>query len=183
MSTDFRNKGAIRDKAGSNSIIVYEVDDTTFAMASTFASFNIGEISKIDMKQASSNTQYPNEGGKISMTEYSEEITVSGILMQCDKALIDFLGTDVKTKTYGMLRTNLDIDGKKQEWFFGGGKITPQWQVSSPGGVTSMPFEYTALDNSSAVTLSTTALTSIGAYTTSAVTIAVNTVFEIVETA
>jgi hypothetical protein len=174
--------GAIKDKAGSNLWTLWEVDDT-FAAVTPFTCYGIGSIKETTQEQSTSVTKYKNESGNVEASDKDYEISLKGVIMDTSKALIDYLSTTVKGKFYGLYRRRNSVDGKTQEWFYGFGEVTPQHNVKSPGGADSMPFEYIALNNSSAITLSTTTLASIGAYVTAAVTIPIAGIFTIVETA
>lgn len=174
------SSGAIVDKAGSNLWTLWEVDDTG-TVATAFASYGIGSIKETSQDQTNATTNLENESGNVEQTEEKYEIMLTGVIMDTSKTLIDFLSTTVKTKFFGLHRKRTSVDGKTQEWFYPFGKVAAQHSVKSPGGASSMPFKFTALNNASAITISTTTLASIGAYVTAAVTIAAAGFFTITE--
>ncbi|MBK6878653.1 MAG: hypothetical protein IPG99_20015 [Ignavibacteria bacterium] len=47
------------------------------------------------------------------------------------------------------------------QWHFQVGQVTPQFNISRPGGTTSMPYEHTGYDLTSAFEISSTSLASI----------------------
>jgi len=174
---------AIRDKTG-NKFITYPVNgDGTFAVITPFTFFNYGHIANSDKGQMPSETVLRNEKGQSVGSSYDIDVKFTGILMQTDKATLDQQMFTVNGQTLGAYYRRDGINGKTQEWFWAGGTMSPGATVNSPSGATSNPIDYTGIVNQDAVTISTTTLASIGAYTTSAVTIPAGQGFVLIETA
>lgn len=176
------NPGSIVDKGVTYSITLWEVDDA-FAIASPFVSFSLGHLSTSARIQESSKEEFKDETGAIVASTYDYAVKVTAILMETSKSIIDFMGTTVKSKRYGLTYRRDNVDGVKQEWFFAGGKVTPQFNQANPGGATSMPFEFIAYSNKSAVTLSAALLASLGCYVTVTQTITADNAWLITENA
>jgi hypothetical protein len=175
------NPGAVKDKSG-NKLILWRVNDDG-SVFSTFTMYNVGHISTSSRVLETNEETFSNEKGDVVQTEYSYDYNMPFTLMQTAAADIDFFANDVKNSYWGAYYYRDGVDAKKQEWYFGIGKLTPQFNQSSPGGASSNAQKYTALVNDSSITLSAALLASLGAYNSATQTIAAEERFLIVETA
>lgn len=175
--------GAIRDKTGNKMITWTVSQDGTFAVVTPFASFNYGHISTSLKGQQAPVTVLRNEKGDSVAITYDKDLKFTATLMQTDKALFDKL-VFTNENTYQAVYYRRDgINGMVQEWFFAGGQFAPAGEVGSPNGATTLQLDWTGYKNDSTVTISTTTLASIGAYTTTAVVIPAGQGLVLIETA
>lgn len=152
------NPGAITDKGG-NVLAISEVTDAWVLItpAAGTTSLLLGHISSSDIGSGTTKTEYKSEDGKVRASDFEFSLNTTGVLMQTDKALIDFLAETVKGKLYLEYKYQGIKDGKKQE-YFKLGTVTPQFKNTTPGGTTSMPYEHTGIYPTATVTFNSTQL-------------------------
>lgn len=180
--------GAVIDKGG-NKLILLQVDNNSFAAATPTAGtylFDLGNISNSDVTQTTAKESYPAEDGDNVASSFTYTRMTTGVLMQSDKDLIDFLGDTVKGKKYLEVKYTGYVNAYHQ-WHFKIVEVTPQFSIKRPGGVTSMNYEATGVKLNSAVTISAALLASISSaltlsnFPTTTVTLSVSKQYEVVE--
>lgn len=162
------NDGAISDKSKSKNcfLLVQETSDT-FAIktpvawnGTTGTSMNLGNLNQSTVNQTTSKTTIKNEAGQDKYTDYEYSHNTSGTLMERDKSKIDFLADYVKTKYYLEYKYLGVVDGKHSE-MFKIVQITPQFDVTLPGGATSMKYESTGVFPDTTIAITGTSLAAI----------------------
>src|SRR5512146_934061 len=181
--------GAIFDKGG-DVLALNQLTDAYALYTPTVTNTTgivLGHLSSSDYEQTADVTEYKSEDGKVRASDETYNLNTSGVLMQSDKLITDFLAHTVKGNFYLEYKYGGDYNGKKHE-YFKIVKVTPQFKKSAPGGVTSMPYKSTGIFPESDVTFTTTDIASIetllgiSIYTTLAVTITAAQGFVYVET-
>lgn len=157
------NTGAIQN-FGGNKIALLQATDAgalfTTAMTAGTNCYDLGHISQSSIGEQTTKTEYKSEDGKVRNTDYEYSLMTTGTLMQTDKAGIYFLAVTVKNKFYFEYKYEGLNDGKHQECFKWG-KVTPQFLKTTPGAVTSFPYEFEGLFPDSAITITQTTLASL----------------------
>lgn len=160
MST---NVGAIQN-FGGNKIALLQATDAgalfTTALTAGTNCYDAGHISSSTIGQQTTKTDYKSEDGKVRQADYEYTIMTTGVLMQTGKEGIDWFSNTVKNKFFFEYKYEGINDGKHQE-VFKWGKVTPQFLKTTPGAVTSMPYEFEGLYPDSALTITSTTLTSL----------------------
>ena len=146
------NYGAISDKnKNKNGIFILQEVSDTFAVktpsawnGSSGTSINLGQVNQSTVSQSTSKSTIKNEAGGDVYTDYEYSINSTGTLMERDKSKIVFLADFVKGKYYLEYKYLGIVDGKHSE-MFKIAQITPQFDVTLPGGATSMKYERTKI--------------------------------------
>lgn len=155
------NPGGITDKGG-NKVCLAEVTDA-WALKTLTAGTNaldVGHVANSDIAQTTSKTEYKSEDGKPRASDFEYSLNTTGQLMQTDKVTIDFLAESVKSKYFLQYKYQGIKDGKHQE-IFTLGQVTPQFKITTPGGTTSMPYEFTGIYPTATVAFTSTNLVAI----------------------
>jgi hypothetical protein len=149
----------ISDKGG-NKIILCELDDNLNIITPIVSGVNAmdaGFIYQSSFEQKAQREQFKSEDGLVRAVDFSYDTRTTAILMQRDKALIDFLTQTVKGKLY-MQYHYRGITGAKHQEIFSVVKVTPQTKIDTPGAVKSFPYESTGISLNSAVTVSSSVI-------------------------
>ncbi len=155
------NPGGITNNGG-NKVCLGEVTDA-WALKTLTAGTNaldVGHIANSDIGQASAKTEFKSEDNKVRAADFDFSLNTTGQLMQTDKVTIDFLAESVKNKYFLQYKYQGIKDGKHQE-IFTLGQVTPQFKITTPGGASSMPYEFTGIYPSATVTFNSTNLAAI----------------------
>lgn len=162
------NYGAISDKNKNRltNLILNEVSDA-FAIKTPSAwsgtagtSINLGQIADSSVSQSTNKTEIKNEAGYVVNTDYDYSLMTNATIMERDKTKIDFLADWVKGKYYLEYKYLGIVDGKHSE-IFKFVQVTPQFNVTLPGGATSIKYESTAVFPDSTITITSTSLAAI----------------------
>jgi len=153
---------------------------------------DLGYILDTELSYDTEIEDIPDESGSVvASLPGAETVKLTGLFLQTDSVLLDFLRDSTGDKFYRiyykMTRTN-ELNTKTQELFGGICKIKPMFRVKA--GDKKVPFEITMLNNDSAIALiiadpegaaiDDTPSTIFGAVATTA-TIAANSYYEITE--
>lgn len=173
-----------RDKGGYNSksearIIIHQVNADGTELTSPDGYWDVGYVDSEELKDTTPLTpKYDCSGGQYGTDIGNREIKFSGTLGTRHKAVLD-MAKQTRGNYYlilvgaGALALGT-VTAINQE-IFAFGQVTPQFDVKLTGGDT--PFEFIALRNESAITISAASLTATGtagwgAHATATVTIA-----------
>lgn len=163
---------AIKDKGG-NKLAVAQLNSnlalvTTLTAGTTL--LNVGNISESGTTQETAKSEFKSEDGVTRATDYEYTLATSAVLMETDKTKLDFLADTVKGKRYLEYKYQGIKNGKYQEvWKLV--EVTPQFNLQTPGGVTSMAYESTGIYPNSTVTFTATAISGLNTALGSALTI------------
>ena len=191
-----KKPAAVVDKGGNYIINVVLTTITTnpgfsFPTPADTNTFDLGHVANSSVTQTASKTSFKNEDGESVVSSFEYERVTTGNLMQSDKDLIDYLADTVKGVSVLQIKHTGVVNGKDQ-WHFQIGQVTPQYNISRPGGATSLAYEHTGYDLNSAFEISSTSLASIATlltlsqtsfFPTATVTISASKSYEIVEVA
>jgi len=191
-----KKPAAVVDKGGNYIINVVLTTITTnpgfsFPVPAVGNTFELGHVANSSVTQTASKTSFKNEDGESINSSFEYERVTTGSLMQSDKDLIDYLADTVKGVSVLQIKHTGTVNGLDQ-WHFQVGQVTPQFNISRPGGTTSMPYEHTGYDLTAAFEISSTSLASIATlltlsqtsfFPTATVTISASKSYEIVEVA
>ena len=166
MATTITKKpAAVVDKGGNYIINVVLTTTTTnpgFAMP-TIAdtnTFDLGHVANSSVTQTASKTSFKNEDGESVVSSFEYERVTTGNLMQSDADLINYLGDTVKGVSVLQIKHTGVVNGLDQ-WHFQVGQVTPQYNISRPGGTTSLAYEHTGYDLNAAFTITSANLQAI----------------------
>lgn len=157
--------GAVIDKGG-NKLVLLEVatfSGTTVTLATPTAGtylFDVGYLANSDVNQTTTKTSFEAEDGDNVISTYTYQRMTSGVLMQSDADLINFLADTVKNKKYLEVKYTGYINALHQ-WHFKIVEVTPQFSVKRPGGANSMNYESTGVKTNTSVVISAATLGSI----------------------
>lgn len=158
------NPNAIPGGSDGNKLILVDCDNTTFELTTTVTAgttvFDLGDLSSSDVAQEATKTEKKSEDGKTKKTTYTYNLTTKGVLMQEDKALLDFLASTVKGQRYLEVKYNGYIDSKYQ-WYLKFVEVSPAINIHRSGEAATLNYESTGIFSNAAETLSTTTLASI----------------------
>ncbi|HEY3251257.1 MAG TPA: hypothetical protein VGK25_09075 [Ignavibacteria bacterium] len=132
------NINAISDKGG-NRILLCELDNTFNVITPIVQgtnSIDAGYIFQSSFEQKAARDAFKSEDGATRAVDFSFDTRTTAILMQRDKALIDFLAKTVKGKLYMQYHYRGIANAKHQE-IFSAVKVTPQTKIDTPGAVKS----------------------------------------------
>lgn len=151
---------ASKDKGG-NRLVIAQLNSTLAIVGATLVSgtncLDVGNISESSIQQQTNKEEYRSEDGVVRVTDYEYSIPTTGTLMETDKTKIDFLAKTVKNKRYLQYKYQGIKGGNHQEvWAIV--EVTPQFALTTPGGITSMPYESTGIYPRASVTYSSTVL-------------------------
>jgi hypothetical protein len=197
MATTITKKpAAVVDKGGNYIINVVLTTTTTnpgFAMP-TIAdtnTFDLGHVANSSVAQTASKTSFKNEDGESVVSSFEYERVTTGNLMQSDADLINYLGDTVKGVSVLQIKHTGVVNGLDQ-WHFQVGQVTPQYNISRPGGATSNAYEHTGYDLNSSFEISaanllaiavTLSLSTSSFFPTTTVTISASKSYALVEVA
>ena len=156
-----KKTNAIVDKGGNeliNILLTNRAIPTTLTANTNI--FNLGHIASSTVEQQNSTTDFKSEDGEIQATEddFTRQTTAS--LMQTDADLINYLGSTVKNTEILEIKY-LGLRGGSDVWHFRIGNVTPQYNVTSPGGTTSMQYIHKGIGLSTDFTIATATMASI----------------------
>ncbi len=149
------NTNDINDKGG-NKIAIVEVDNDYNILENLSEGTNcldLGHIASSESELKAGKEEYKSEDGVVRQTSYEYTANTTGVLMEINNIIINFLCFGVRGKTYIEYKY-LGIRGGKHQEIFKLVKVTPQMKIASPGGTKSMPYESTAIAASSDVSIS-----------------------------
>jgi hypothetical protein len=149
------NTNDINDKGG-NKIAIVEVGSDYHIVTNLLEGTNcldLGHIASSESELKAGKEEYKSEDGVVRQTSYEYTANTTGVLMEVNKTIVDFLCFTVRGKTYIEYKY-LGIRGGKHQEIFKLVKVTPQMKVASPGGTKSMPYESTAIAASSDISIS-----------------------------
>ncbi|MCP4394544.1 MAG: hypothetical protein GY804_09805 [Alphaproteobacteria bacterium] len=151
----------------------------------TAKEFNVttfGYIQETNLGYKKPKEELKDETGATVTTEAGDvETGISGVLMQSNLTLLDFLRDETENKyylVYYKMSPTGDLNGLTQEIFVGIGVFTPGFELVS--GTRRPPFEITFLKNDSAITIGEPDVI-FGSIATSDIVIAAEKYYEIVE--
>lgn len=174
-----RDKGEVHSKGGGT-IKVQEVLETGADLTPRAVVVDLGYLQDSEFEDGTPSEDVKDETGNVVTQELGDRsVFVKGTLMQSGAGVLG-IAKEVRGKFYRLYKYNGAPDGTNQEMFFAVGKITPSVNIKFAGG--RVPFEYKASENASAVTIDSTGLSLIGAYTSSPVTISAKGYYEIAST-
>jgi hypothetical protein len=184
--TNSKAPGLIHTKGG-NIFKVREVTDTGAELAVPDTAHDIGYLKETTFADKTPKETLFSENGKpATIEEGNREITVQGIMMQSGSANLTF-ANQARGNFYQGYKYNgivkYGASAYHQEVFCGVGIITPEMELKFPGG--EIPFEYSMVENTSAITIPTatvTGATGYGAYFQSSVTIPAGEIWVVKET-
>jgi hypothetical protein len=176
-----KDKGRIV-KYGGGVLKVKEVTDAGAELGTPATAVDLGYIVDTELTDETVIEDISDETGEaVASLPGVRTVKLTGLLLQTDFELLDFLRDSTSAKFYQvyykMSRTG-EMDGKTQELFGGICKIRPMLRVKA--GDKKVPFEITMLNND--VALSLTGRTSAFGSAADTPTIAANKSYEIVET-
>lgn len=175
-----KKRGAIKPFFGGN-LLIYPIsnpDSISISTAVNWVALSHLEraVPVIDIPM---NPEYNEKGKKIIALEGEENGYIDGIFKQRDKDLLDFLGNGCRDKYYAVYRDLGIVDGKHQDLFIPLCKFKPGFDLGS--NPPKPPFRIEILNAGAAVTILQAGLPT-AAHTTTTVTVALGTLYEIVET-
>lgn len=176
-----KDKGGYSPKGGGI-IKIKEVNDDGSDFTTPGTIYDIGYLQETTISDNTPMTDiFDESGSSVVVEEGNRVVTVSGVLLQRDKAILD-MAKECRGKFYALYKDNGVVNGKNQEIFYAIGKIDPSFEVKLQGGTT--PFKYTALKTASTITIAAASLTATlwGAHTSATVTIPAEDFYLIVET-
>lgn len=179
--TPAKDKGGFNPKGGGV-IKIKEVNDDGSDLSTPGTIYDIGYLQETTFTDNTPVTEFKDEhGDTIQTIDGDRSVTVSGVLMQRDKATLD-MAKETRGKFYALYKYNDIVNGKYQEMFYAVGKIDPAIEVKLQGGT--IPFKFTATKVNSTITIAAASLTASGwnAKTSTTVTIAADDYYTIVET-
>lgn len=148
MATTITKKPAAAVDKGGNYIINVVLSATTAAPGyalptiSDTNTFDLGHIAQSNVGQSSTKSSFKNENGDTVNSSFGYELVTTGQLMQTDADLINYLGQTVKGATILQIKHTGTVNGLDQ-WHFQIGQVTPQYNISRPGGTTANNYEHT----------------------------------------
>lgn len=148
MATTITKKPAAAVDKGGNYIINVVLSATTAAPGyalptiSDTNTFDLGHIAQSNVGQSSTKSSFKNENGDTVISSFDYELVTTGQLMQTDADLINYLGQTVKGATILQIKHTGTVNGLDQ-WHFQIGQVTPQYNISRPGGTTANNYEHT----------------------------------------
>lgn len=148
MATTITKKPAAAVDKGGNYIINVVLSATTAAPGyalptiSDTNTFDLGHIAQSNVGQSSTKSSFKNENGDTVNSSFDYELVTTGQLMQTDADLINYLGQTVKGATILQIKHTGTVNGLDQ-WHFQIGQVTPQFNISRPGGTTANNYEHT----------------------------------------
>jgi len=157
----------------------------TYTSGGTAKKFNVttfGYIQETSFKYEKPKEDIVDETGNIVSSEFGNvSVILTGILMQSNKTLLDFLRDSTENKYYNvyykMVPTG-DLNGLTQELFAGIAVVKPLFELVS--GTRRPPFEITFLSNDSAITIGEPDVI-FGSVATADITIGAGKYYDIVE--
>lgn len=148
MATTITKKPAAAVDKGGNYIINVVLSATTatpgYALP-TIAdtnTFDLGHLAQSNVGQATAKTTFKNENGDPVNSSFEYDLVTTGQLMQTDADLINYVGHTVKGATILQIKHTGVVNGLDQ-WHFQVGQVTPQYNISRPGGTTANNYEHT----------------------------------------
>jgi hypothetical protein len=148
MATTITKKPAAAVDKGGNYIINVVLAATTAAPGYALptindtTTFDLGHIAQSNVGQASTKSSFKNENGDTVNSSFDYELVTTGQLMQTDADLINYIGQTVKGATILQIKHTGTVNGLDQ-WHFQIGQVTPQYNISRPGGTTANNYEHT----------------------------------------
>lgn len=148
MATTITKKPAAAVDKGGNYIINVVLAATTAAPGYALptindtTAFDLGHIAQSNVGQASTKSSFKNENGDTVNSSFDYELVTTGQLMQTDADLINYIGQTVKGATILQIKHTGTVNGLDQ-WHFQVGQVTPQYNISRPGGTTANNYEHT----------------------------------------
>jgi hypothetical protein len=148
MATTITKKPAAAVDKGGNYIINVVLAATTAAPGYALptindtTAFDLGHIAQSNVGQASTKSSFKNENGDTVNSSFDYELVTTGQLMQTDADLINYIGQTVKGATILQIKHTGTVNGLDQ-WHFQIGQVTPQYNISRPGGTTANNYEHT----------------------------------------
>ena len=178
-TNDYTDKGYI-SKYGGGVLEVREVDDAgTWTSGNTFI---FGYIQETSFKYEKPTEDIKDEtGATIKSLAGDAEVVMTGVFMQSNTTLLDFLRDTTENKYYQLfykMSPTGDLNGVTQELFGGICVFTPKFELVS--GTRRPAFEIKFLKNDAAITIETPDNV-FNCVETDTVTIALGKYYEIVE--
>ncbi len=176
-----KKRGAIRPFFGG-SLLVYPLSNPDSISIATAANWvTLSHLEKaVPVIDIPFNPEYSEKGKKIIALEGEENGYIDGIFKQRDKDLIDFLSDGCRDNYYAVYRDLGVVNAKYQELFIPICKFKPGFDLGT--NPPKPPFRIEILNAGAAVSILQAGLPTIS-HNQATVTIAINTLYEIVETA
>lgn len=145
-----RDKGAIT-RYGGGVIKLREVQDDGSNPGLTVE--DLGYVQETTLTDVTDIEIVTDEtGAQVQSFDGNRRVSFTGILMQTNKDLIDFLKDTARGKYYQVYyKANSNVNGKVQEIFFGICRIKPQIELSSTNR--RIPLEINVLKNETQITV------------------------------
>ena len=148
-----KDKGAIRKFGGG----VLKILVATYSGPATNKVYSdwldVGYVQESKLSDVTADEPVNDEtGGQVASLEGNRVIKFTGLLMQTDKDLIDYLKDTVRGAYYSVYHYDGINNGKYQEYVFPICTIKPMVEIAS--GTKRIPFEITVLKNESAIPFS-----------------------------
>jgi len=148
MATTITKKPAAAIDKGGNYIINIVLSATTASPGYALPTiadtntFDLGHLAQSNVGQATTKSSFKNENGDTVNSSFDYELVTTGQLMQTDADLINYVGHTVKGATILQIKHTGVVNGLDQ-WHFQVGQVTPQYNISRPGGTTANNYEHT----------------------------------------
>jgi len=177
-------RGAIPGSdTGGNKLVLVECtiasNTVTFAtLAAGTTCVDVGAIANSDVDLKPNKTEKKSEDGENQKSTFIYSRMTTGVLMQEDKELLDFLAVTVRNKTHLEAKYLGYVDALHQ-WYFKFVEVTPQHNIKRSAENSNLNYESTGVKIPASVTISATTLASISAllslsnFPTTAVTVPV----------
>lgn len=186
-----KDKGAIKKFSGGIWKVCPLSDEEAGLKAADSAAggsewLDLGYVQEATLNDSTETEDVMDEtGGVVNTDELSRTVKITGLLMQTDKELIDFLKETVRGKYYAIYHYDGINNGKYQDYHFGICQIKPMIEIAS--GTKRIPFEISVLKNTSLIPVNGSGegfITTVakGSATTDAYNIAANTYYTLAET-
>lgn len=142
-----KDKGSIR-KYGGGELWYRGVSDDGQTPSGSWGT--LGYVGESKLSDVTETEGFNDEtGNQVASIEANRVVKFSGLFMQTDKEMIDFLKTTVRGNFYSIYHNGGTLNGKTQEIVYGICTIKPQVEIAT--GVKRIPFEFTVLKNEAAI--------------------------------
>ncbi len=142
---------------------------------------DIGTIQTFSHKDDTTVKKEPDETGNTAAINLDvREVVLTGLIMESDMALINYLKDTVRDNFYRIYKYNGIVNSLHQEIWYAMGKLVPKIDLTS--GTKRIPFEIHLINNPSAITIAHLTAFPDNAYATADVVIPANGIYTVSET-
>jgi len=178
-----KNLGAIKKLSGGNIYVKRVTDSGGVVSGATW--MPLGYIQESTLSAEGTSEDIKDEtGDTVTSIETDFTAKLTGVLMQCDKEVLDFLAsqdsyatTGTKNNYFAVIASRGNVDGKTQE--VAGAICRFKRGFTDASGTRRPPFEITFLKNTTGSAISITAPT--GVFTSATFSVPNNEFFDILE--